>query len=58
MVATYVSCTYFHAGVPQILSLQGAATNTSVTLQWELPDNIQISDTYFNVRSTFWPLLL
>ena len=41
-----------HTGIPQIVSIEGSATNTSVTLQWELPDNIQLSDTYFNVRCT------
>ena len=45
---------HYHAGIPQIESVQSNATNTSVTLQWELPDNIQLSDTYFNVRSTLW----
>ena len=41
-----------HTGIPQIASIQGSATNTSVTLQVELPDNIQLSDTYFNVGFT------
>jgi deleted-in-malignant-brain-tumors protein 1 len=36
-------------GIPQIVNLQGFATNTSVTLQWELPDNVQLSKSYFNV---------
>ena len=36
-------------GIPQPIDLQGFPTNTSVTLQWRLPGNVQQDDLYFNV---------
>lgn len=51
----FVICMY--TGIPWILNLQGSASNTSVSLQWELPDNIELRDIHFNVRFTLSPLL-
>ena len=41
---------YVFTGIPQPINLQGFSTNTSVTLQWQLPGNDQQDDFYFNVR--------
>ena len=40
-------------GIPQPINLRGFPTNTSVTLQWQLPGNDQQDDLYFNVNAQY-----
>ena len=38
------------AGLPQPVNVRASSTNTSVTLQWELPEGIQLDEkTFYNV---------
>lgn len=42
----------YYAGPPQPVDVQGLPSNTSVALQWELPEGVQMGESYFNVSFT------
>ena len=38
------------AGLPQPVNVRASSTNSSVTLQWELPEDLQLDEkTFYNV---------
>ena len=38
------------AGLPQPVNVSASSTNTSVTLKWELPEDLQLDEkTFYNV---------